>query len=122
MHKLANIVDENHFYETVISFSSISFNCFKLLYRFHLDQPFIIEIVESSIEFHRLWFFRFGYDNHLCGSFSIRPFDFNVSNVFHFQITGAITSYLIILIQFNVAAQRSKKLFLSGGNSANRTG
>lgn len=26
-----------------------------------------------------------------------------------FQITGAITSYLIILIQFNLAAQRNKK-------------
>lgn len=48
----------------------ISPNCDHVLiiFVFHLDQPFIIEITKSSIEFYGLWIFWFGYDNHLCGN------------------------------------------------------
>ncbi|XP_031626251.1 gustatory receptor for bitter taste 66a [Contarinia nasturtii] len=74
LHKLANIVDENHFYETINHLS------LKLLN-------------------HKLNFTACGF------------FELDMTTIY--AITGAITSYLIILIQFNVAAQRSKKLYMS---------
>ncbi|XP_055311260.1 gustatory receptor for bitter taste 66a isoform X2 [Sitodiplosis mosellana] len=79
LHKLANIVDENHFYETINHLS------LKLLN-------------------HQLNFTACGF------------FDLDMTTIY--AITGAITSYLIILIQFNVAAQRSKKLYLQNANNS----
>lgn len=69
LHKIANVVDENHFYNVCNHLS------LKLLN-------------------HHLNFTACGF------------FDLDMSTVY--AISGAITSYLIILIQFNLAAFRAK--------------
>ncbi|XP_059611841.1 gustatory receptor for bitter taste 66a-like [Phlebotomus argentipes] len=79
LHKIANVVDENHFYHVVNHLS------LKLLN-------------------HHLNFTACGF------------FDLDMTTVY--AITGAITSYLIILIQFNLAAQKTRSI-ANNGTSTN---
>lgn len=79
LHKIANVVDENHFYNVCNHLS------LKLLN-------------------HHLNFTACGF------------FDLDMATIY--AISGAITSYLIILIQFNLAALRSKSDANNGTNYA----
>lgn len=76
LHKIANVVDENHFY--------------------HVINHLSLKLLNHQLNFTA------------CGFF-----DLDMTTVY--AITGAITSYLIILIQFNIAAQRPKNI--EGDNS-----
>jgi gustatory receptor len=78
LHKIANVVDENHFYNVCNHLS------LKLLN-------------------HHLNFTACGF------------FDLDMETIY--AISGAITSYLIILIQFNLAAKHPT----SGGSDSNST-
>lgn len=69
LHKIANVVDENHFYNVCN----------------HLS----LKLLNHHLNFTA------------CGFFGLE-----MSTIY--AITGAITSYLIILIQFNLAAIRAK--------------
>lgn len=124
-----------NYFQTKMPFISISFfymNNWLSWCRNELpiDQSFVLETTEPSVELYCLWIFRSGYDNNLCSTsfhsiFSSHQLIFKLNFIganlliffFLFQITGAITSYLIILIQFNVAAQRSKKMYLQNSNN-----
>lgn len=81
LHKIANVVDENHFY--------------------HIVNHLSLKLLNHQLNFTA------------CGFF-----DLDMTTVY--AITGAITSYLIILIQFNIAAQRTKKT-VETGDGANTT-
>lgn len=80
LHKIANVVDENHFYNVSNHLS------LKLLSH------------QGSLNFTA------------CGFF-------NLDMTTIYAITGGITSYLIILIQFNLAANRSKAMGPSNGTA-----
>lgn len=76
LHKIANVVDENHYY--------------------HIVNHLSLKLLNHQLNFTA------------CGFF-----DLDMTTIY--AITGAITSYLIILIQFNLAAQRTKKPLLLAG-------
>lgn len=94
IHKLANAIDEDHCYQVVN----------------HLS----LKLLNHSLNFTACGFFdldmttlyavRFPSNKKLCQKSSIQQ------SVYLFQITGAITSYLIILIQFNLASIRKKPI------------
>lgn len=69
LHKVANVIDENHFY--------------------HIINHLSLKLLNHQLNFTA------------CGFF-----DLDMTTIY--AITGAITSYLIILIQFNIAANTSK--------------
>ncbi|XP_055711313.1 LOW QUALITY PROTEIN: gustatory receptor for bitter taste 66a-like [Phlebotomus papatasi] len=71
LHKIANVVDENHFY--------------------HIVNHLSLKLLNHHLNFTA------------CGFF-----DLDMTTVY--AITGAITSYLIILIQFNLAAQKTRSM------------
>ncbi|GAB0093046.1 Gustatory receptor [Sergentomyia squamirostris] len=79
LHKIANVVDENHFY--------------------HIVNHLSLKLLNHHLNFTA------------CGFF-----DLDMTTVY--AITGAITSYLIILIQFNLAAQKTRSMV---NNSTNIT-
>lgn len=103
LHKLAHIVDEVHFYNVVNHLSLKLLNHqlnFTACGFFDLDMTTIYAV-------------RWNLDNVLKSLYFIL---FNSC----FQIAGAITSYLIILVQFNLAAVRTKpKIDINGTLLAN---
>lgn len=124
LHKVANIVDENHFYETVSS--KMQFQKQKISKR-----PIFVQINHLSLKMlnHRLDFSACGFFTlDMSTVYAVISICFlllvSIPTIYTFppfallsQITGAITSYLIILIQFNVAAQRGKHMFLSNSTA-----
>jgi gustatory receptor len=82
LHKISNVVDENHFYNVCN----------------HLS----LKLLNHHLNFTA------------CGFFGLE-----MSTIY--AITGAITSYLIILIQFNLAAIRAKPTTTSNVTSETTT-
>uniref|UniRef100_A0A1B0GI15 Gustatory receptor n=1 Tax=Lutzomyia longipalpis TaxID=7200 RepID=A0A1B0GI15_LUTLO len=78
LHKIANVVDENHFY--------------------HIVNHLSLKLLNHHLNFTA------------CGFF-----DLDMTTVY--AITGAITSYLIILIQFNLAAQKTRSMATNSTNT-----
>lgn len=89
LHKIANVVDENHFYNVCN----------------HLS----LKLLNHQLNFTACGFFDLDMTTVYAVSLNTHHLLKKILyNILYVQITGAITSYLIILIQFNLAAIRVK--------------
>jgi gustatory receptor len=101
LHKIANVVDENHFYNVVN----------------HLS----LKLLNQQFNFTACGFFDLDMTTLYAVRWMLDIAEDNIVEFGLFQITGAITSYLIILIQFNIAGQQNSNSTVAANATSNIT-